>query len=195
MSFSNDPFCSIAHLFLSFSTASTTMPILQCPCGRQFDIRLDATQKTPIEQSKLTHRQSLRRSQGLIDLPMANQPAPQPTPRSPRLEQRPAPQPALIGQKPAPQPITSSSSGQEDRQQKRLELKKLRLDLTKPNCWGNWQGSTPGAEGSTSWQPTPPACDPPQYLRTPRRPQYSTAVQRDDRSRSPRRPPYSIRYS
>ena len=153
------------------------MNILQCPCGRQFDIRLEATLKTQIEQSKLTHPQSLRRSQGLIDLPMANQPAPQPTPRSPRLEQRPAPQPALIGQKPAPQPITSSSSGQEDRQQKRLELKKLRCDLTKPNYWENWQESTPGAEGSNSRRPTPPVCDPPQYLL-------------EDRSRSPRKPQY-----
>ena len=63
--------CSIAHLFLSFSTASITMPMLECPCGRQFDIRLDATlKKKLIEQPKLT---PLQPSRGLIDLPMANQ--------------------------------------------------------------------------------------------------------------------------
>jgi hypothetical protein len=169
--------CSIAHLFLSFSTASITMPMLECPCGRQFDIQLEATlKKKLVERPKLT---PLQPSRGLIDLPMPNQPASQRTPRSPSPHRAEANQlsswkPTPIGGKPAPQPMTSSSSGQEDRQQKRLELKKLRCSLTNPNYWENWQDSTPGAECSNSRRPMPPVCDPPQYLL-------------EDRSRSPRK--------
>ena len=164
------------------------MPILECPCGRQFDIRLDATlKKKLIEQPKLT---PLQPSQGLIDIPMINQPAPQRSRRSSSPQRAEANQLSSwkltpICGKPLPQPMTSSCSSQEDRQQKRLEFKKVPCDLTKLDYCENLHESTPGAEGSNSRRPTLADCDPPQYLlqdrsRSPRKLQYlsSCSLQR-----------------
>ena len=172
--------CLVAHFFLIFFSASINMPILECPCGRQFHIHMEATlKKKLIERQKST---SLQPSRGLIDLPMSNQVASQRSTRSPSPHRADANhvsswKPTWIGGSDGSQPMTSSSSGQEYRQHHRLELKKLRCDLTNLNYWDNWQESTPGAEGSNSRRPSPPVCEPPQYLL-------------EDRSRSPRKPQY-----